>query len=226
MEKSTVPVVIDNGSGVCKAGLSGDDGPSSCFPAIVGRPRYNQVMYGTSNKDYYIGEDAQAQRSILTIKYPIAHGIIENWDEVEAIWHHCFYNELRVPPSDHPCMLTEAPLNPKNNRENMAQIMFEKFNVPTFYIAIQAVLSLYSAGRTTGIVLVTIDPPTCFEGQMSFCAELASTWREPTNLAGFRLLISFFTFLFFALHFYYFLIFCFPGVMLFFFHSLYKWSRK
>ncbi|MCL4135033.1 UNVERIFIED_CONTAM: hypothetical protein GTU68_027585 [Idotea baltica] len=69
------------------------------------------------------------------------------------IWHHCFYNELRVSPSEHPCLLTEAPRNPKENREKMTEIMFEKFNVPAFYLAIQAVLSLYSSGRTTGLVI-------------------------------------------------------------------------
>lgn len=69
------------------------------------------------------------------------------------IWHHCFYNELRVTPSEHPCLLTEAPRNPKQNREKMTEIMFEKFDVPAYYLAIQAVLSLYSSGRTTGLVL-------------------------------------------------------------------------
>merc|ERR1711978_440750 len=44
-------------------------------------------------------------------------------------------------------------MNPKSNREKMCQIMFETFDVPDFYVGIQAVLSLYSSGRTTGIVL-------------------------------------------------------------------------
>jgi len=155
------PLVIDNGSGVVKAGYGGEEHPSSVFPSIVAYPKNKGVIIGGSGeKDYFVGDEAQQKRGVCKIKYPIAHGMIEDWDDMKKIWGHTFYNELRETPSDHPVMLTEAPLNPKANREQMCRIMFEDYDVPSMYIQIQAVLSLYSAGRTTGIVVDSGDGVT------------------------------------------------------------------
>jgi len=163
-------VVLDNGSGMVKAGFAGEEAPQVVFPAIVGRPRGNTgQMIGGSQKSEYIGEEAMKMKGVLNINYPIAAGIVESWEDMEKVWHHTFYNELRVAPNETKgVLLTEAPRNPKKNREKMVQVMFETFEVPNVYVAIQAVMSLYSAGRTTGLVVDAGDGVThtvpVFEG--------------------------------------------------------------
>jgi len=130
------------------------------FPSIIGRPKTEQAMMGSAKKDFFVGDDAQQRRGVLQIKYPIEHGVVNNWDDMEKIWHHTFFGELRVDPEKKNVLLTEAPMNPKQNREKMTQIMFETFTTPAMYVGIQAVLSLYSSGRTTGIVLDSGDGVT------------------------------------------------------------------
>ena len=150
----TPAVIIDNGSGMVKAGFTGEEAPRDVFPSIVGYPKTASALQGVSQKDHYIGEEAIAKKGVLNIKYPIAAGKVEDWSDMEKVWNHCFYNVLRVTPNEAKgVLLTEAPLQPKENREKMAEIMFETFQVQNFYVAIQAVMSLYSAGRTTGLVV-------------------------------------------------------------------------
>merc|ERR1712032_1249476 len=118
-------------------------------------------MQGAAQKSEFVGEEAQQKKGILDLKYPIASGIVESWEDMEKVWNHTFYNELRVNPSEITgVLLTEAPRNPKSNREKMMTIMFETFEVNNCYVAIQAVMSLYSAGRTTGLVVDSGDGVT------------------------------------------------------------------
>jgi len=168
-ESENTVVVLDNGSGMVKAGFAGEEAPQCVFPAIVGRPKNASAMMGTNQKNEYIGDEAAQKRGILNLNYPIAAGIVESWEDMEKVWHHTFYNELRVSPNEiKGVLLTEAPRNPKANREKMVQIMFETFEVQNIYVAIQAVMSLYSAGRTTGLVTDSGDGVThtvpVFEG--------------------------------------------------------------
>ncbi|KAI8018736.1 hypothetical protein LOK49_LG04G00073 [Camellia lanceoleosa] len=133
------PIICDNGSGSVKAGFAGDDAPRVVFPSMIGQPRNKHAMIGIGQKDMYFGDEAQAR--------------LRDWETMERLWDHTFKDELQVTIEEHPVLLTEAPLNPKTNRGKMVEIMFEAFEVPATYLAIQAVLSLYGSGRTTGIVM-------------------------------------------------------------------------
>lgn len=148
-----VPLVLDNGSGTIRAGYAGSDLPAAYFPSYVGRPKHTRVLAGAVEGDVFIGPRAQELRGLLKIRYPLEHGIVTDWDDMERIWTHVYEQELKTLSEDHPVLLTEPPLNPRQNRDMAAQILFEQFNVPAVYMSIQAVLSLYASGRTTGIVL-------------------------------------------------------------------------
>uniref|UniRef100_A0A8R1U209 Uncharacterized protein n=1 Tax=Onchocerca volvulus TaxID=6282 RepID=A0A8R1U209_ONCVO len=163
------PVVIDNGSGVIKAGFAGDQTPKCRFANFVGRPKHTRVMAGALEGDLFIGPKAQEYRGLLSLKYPMEHGIVTDWNDMERVWQYIYSkDQLQIFPEEHPVLLTEAPLNPLKNREKSAEIFFETFNIPALHIQMQAVLSLYSTGRTTGVVLDSGDGVThvvpIFEG--------------------------------------------------------------
>ncbi|KAK2856609.1 hypothetical protein Q5P01_005344 [Channa striata] len=145
------PIVLDTGSGLMKAGFANEDHPSVTFPTIIGMPKYEEIMNSSLDRETYIGHEAQHMRGVLTLRHPIKNGIIRNWDDMEKIWHYTF-QQLCVDPEDHPVMLTEAAMNPLENRQRTVEIMFECFGVPFTYVAMQAVLALYAAGRSTGVV--------------------------------------------------------------------------
>ncbi|XP_059494075.1 actin, macronuclear-like isoform X4 [Stegostoma tigrinum] len=90
-------VIIDNGSGICKAGIAGDNAPRSVITSIVGRPKAKATMLGAGHKEYYVGEEAQAKRGVLSLKYPIKHGIVVSWDDMEKIWRHMMFECFKVP---------------------------------------------------------------------------------------------------------------------------------
>jgi len=154
LEQTKPAVVVDNGSGFIKAGISGDDAPKVRFAATVGYP-----IDKDPDRDFYIGSDAMQKRTALNLKWPVHEGVVTEWDEMEKLWRHTFDNELRMAIGGekedtdcHGVLLTDSPTNSKQNREKLLKVMFETFKVQNFYVAAQAVLSLYATGRTTGIV--------------------------------------------------------------------------
>ena len=78
-------LVVDNGSGTCKAGFGGDDVPRAVFPSIVGRPPIQGTTAGIGQKYCYVGDEVQGKRDMLALKHPIEHGIVTNWDDMEKV---------------------------------------------------------------------------------------------------------------------------------------------
>ena len=146
-------VIIEIGSSYVKAGFAGEEGPRAVFSNVVGRPKVFGIMIGSEQEDYFVGSEAEVKRGELILRHPVEHGIVEDWDDFEKVLHHTFTNELRVNPEEHNVLITETALNPKVNREKLTQILFDTFNVPGLYVANTAVLSLYSAGKFTGVVV-------------------------------------------------------------------------
>ncbi|KAL0229701.1 hypothetical protein PCE1_003269 [Barthelona sp. PCE] len=156
-------VIIDNGSGYIKCGFPSDRFPHSTFPNVVGRPiaRSGANLKGLEEvPDLLLGDQVEPYLSALQLTRPIDHGIITHLDDQKLIWDYAFNKKLVVDPSETKVLLTEAPLNPVRNRENMLEVLFENFDVPAAQVYAQAVLTLYASGQETGCVVDSGDGVT------------------------------------------------------------------
>ncbi|KAK3083530.1 hypothetical protein FSP39_024807 [Pinctada imbricata] len=132
-----------------KMGYAGNTEPQFIIPsaiavkesATVGDKSIQRLGKGVEDLDFYIGDEA-TNATGYSVKWPIRHGIVEDWDLMERFYEQAIFKYLRSEPEDHYFLLTEPPLNTPENREYTAEIMFESFNVPGLYIAVQAVLAL------------------------------------------------------------------------------------
>ncbi|KAJ4457218.1 putative Actin [Paratrimastix pyriformis] len=147
-------VVVDCGSGVCRAGFAGEDFPRTIFPSVVGRHRQLEAsLLPASDSRLYIGDEALRNSGLLDLHFPIKRGLVTHWDEMETIWHHTMYTELCVDPNSSPVFVSEAPLTPKQHREHTTTMLFETFAVPSMFSQISAALALYCSGRITGLLV-------------------------------------------------------------------------
>jgi len=156
-------IVCDNGTGFVKCGFAGTNFPHAMFPSMVGRPvlRFEEnIVNNIQIKDIMVGDEAQKLRNMLQITYPLENGIVRNWEDIQYVWDYTFFEKLKINPKDTKIMLTEAPMNPKKNREQMVSVMFEKYGFQGVYIGIQAVLVLYAQGLLTGVVVDSGDGVT------------------------------------------------------------------
>jgi len=168
-------VVSDNGTGFVKCGFAGANFPTAVFPSMIGRPILRSEAKGTDGdviQDIMVGEPASKNRNLLQITYPLENGIVKNWEDAKHLWKYTFKEKLfptesagksddekyTVPPG---CkiLLTEPPMNPRENRQKLVSTMFE-YGFDAVYVAIQAVLVLYAQGLLTGVVVDSGDGVT------------------------------------------------------------------
>ncbi|KAG1451445.1 hypothetical protein G6F56_008085 [Rhizopus delemar] len=155
-------LVVDNGTGFVKCGYAGSNFPEHVFSSVVGRPilRAEEQVGNLQVKDIMVGDEAAQLRNILQMSYPMENGIIRNWEDMRHLWNYTFDEKLKIDPRDSKILLTEAPMNPKQNREQMAQIMLEEYGFQGIYVAIQAVLTLFAQGLMSGVVVDSGDGVT------------------------------------------------------------------
>ncbi|KAM8927115.1 actin-related protein T2-like [Pelodytes ibericus] len=149
----TDAVIIDNGSGFCKVGISGESSPKSVFPTVIGHLTSGTSVSKFGKEEFYVADHALNQKSMLQLKYPVERGLINSWDDIERIWKYVYKQELRMKSTEKPLLLTEPPLNPLISREKMTEVLFELLKVPALYLSVQGPLALYSSALTTGLVV-------------------------------------------------------------------------
>lgn len=159
------PVVIDNGTATLKAGFAGSARPKVVIGTKIGRTKHTRIMPGgaleteqgmSGPSSMFVGRKLDEHRGSFILEYPMDKGHILDggWDAMESLWEHLYSKpNINAKTEDHPVLLTEAPLNPRQNRDKVAEIFFETFRAPALFFAPPAVLSLYASGRTTGVVL-------------------------------------------------------------------------
>lgn len=153
----TPVIVLDNGTGYLKAGLSNENEPSCTIPALVGRPmlRYGEKIENVILKELMVGDEVIPARSMLELSYPINEGIIENEEDMETLWRYCLNNKLGIKDEDfrqRKVLVTEAPNNPIKNKVRIGNILLDKMGMEGFNIEAQALLTLYCEGLQSGIV--------------------------------------------------------------------------
>eukprot|EP01064_Diplonema_japonicum_P020596 TRINITY_DN30201_c0_g1_i1.p1 TRINITY_DN30201_c0_g1~~TRINITY_DN30201_c0_g1_i1.p1 ORF type:complete len:379 (+),score=63.51 TRINITY_DN30201_c0_g1_i1:33-1169(+) len=153
-EDALPTLIIDIGSDI-KCGYGGEDAPRKVFSAVLGWPKHpgvGGVMLG-AKKDVFVGDDVRESEGLLRTVHPVERGVIKDWSDMDKVMHHLFYSELVVAPDEHPLLLSTAPDTSKADKEKFSELLFESFNCPALVLANQGCTSLFSSGRSTGLVL-------------------------------------------------------------------------
>ena len=148
------PIILDIGSAYVKVGFAGEPGPRFLFPCITGTEKYKSVMVDVSARSIYVGNDVSRMRGVLKIKHPIERGAIMDWDSFYEIINYIFYSLLRIENlEEYPVFYCEAPFMHKETKEYIARLLFETYRVKSLIMMPSPLLSMFSVGLTTGLVI-------------------------------------------------------------------------
>jgi len=150
-------IILDFGSGSIKAGFQDEDKPRVVFPSTVAFYRYKDVLIGMAIMSKIVGDIAQESRGYSLIKYPLEHGLVQNWESMESLLSHCFYNQLTIAPEDHCILMTQPLFYSKKDREKMIELLFETFQIPHLTFVNTGTLAIYSTGCTNGVIVESGD---------------------------------------------------------------------
>ncbi len=152
------PIIVDIGSAYVKIGFAGEPGPRFVFPSITGTEKYKSVMVDVSARSIYVGNDVSRMRGVLKITHPIQRGAVMSWDSFYEILNYIFYSLLRVETlSDYPVFYCESPFMHRETKEYIARLLFETHGVKSLIMMPTPMLSLFSVGLTTGLVIESGD---------------------------------------------------------------------
>ena len=136
MDKSCL--IVDCGSGYCKAGYSGYIEPTVLIPTAVWHPQSNNMITTDDQSSLRFGYKAlEGENGVLI--HPIQKSKIIEWDDYELFLNNLFKNELIIKTEEYGIFMTEPPLTLKSSRERLTEILFEKFNAPFIFITNGAV---------------------------------------------------------------------------------------
>ncbi|XP_008142996.1 actin-like protein 7B [Eptesicus fuscus] len=145
-------LIVDLGSQYCKCGYAGDPRPTYFISSTVGKP-YEAADVGDARKEIYVGHELLNIEAPLRLVNPLKHGIVVDWDCVQNIWEYIFHKAMKILPEEHAVLVSDPPLSPSSNREKYAELLFETFGIPAMHVTSQSLLSIYSYGKTTGLVV-------------------------------------------------------------------------
>ena len=161
---SKTPIIIDIGTSSIKAGLSGQEKPSLVFPNYFGEMKYSKSVgiLKEDDKKKRIGKDCEKYFGVIKLKYPLTHGVFNDDKDIEIIFDHIYSNlDMSITEiKEHPVLIAEPLLNPQQNRQKIAKLLFDKYKIEHLFFASQPILSLFSTSSTSGAVLESGDGVT------------------------------------------------------------------